>query len=86
MNIVIEQRKKMDIKYNPNILGSDNVLILFGQNVCVVFDSDFASFLFDKTQPIFSQTIINSVEKVGFVEEDIRSIFRILIENEQYDQ
>jgi len=39
----------MDIKYNPNIMGSDNVLILFGNNVCVVFDSDFASFLFDKT-------------------------------------
>ena len=49
----------MEIKYNPNILGEDNVLIIFGKNVCVIFDADLASFLYDKSLPIKSETIVS---------------------------
>ena len=38
LNIVIEKRKEMNFKYNPNLLGDDNVLILYSKNICVVFD------------------------------------------------
>jgi hypothetical protein len=39
----------MNEKYNPNLMSDDNVLILFSKNICIIFDSDFANYLFDKS-------------------------------------
>jgi hypothetical protein len=39
----------MRFKYNPNLLGEDNVLILTGKRVCLIFDADFGYFIAEKT-------------------------------------
>jgi hypothetical protein len=85
LNIVLEKRKEMNFKYNPNLLGDDNVLILYSKNICVVFDSDLASYLYDKTQPLKSNYDYQ-VERVGFVEEDVKNVLKLAVQNQQYKQ
>jgi len=44
---VIQKRSDLSQKYNPNLLGTDNVLIISGRMTCIIFDADFDSYLID---------------------------------------
>ena len=42
------------IKFIGNILNNDNILILSGKRVCLVYDGDFSSYLVEHTTPILN--------------------------------
>ena len=46
---MIEKRGDLRFKYNPSLLGQDNILIITGKRVCLIFDADFDYFIADRT-------------------------------------
>jgi hypothetical protein len=59
--------------------------MLKGPNLCVVFDSDFDSYLIDHALPIKSLEPYNRRKKMsyfdksGYIEEDVRNLMRVSI-------
>ena len=53
------------MKYNPSLLGEDNILIISGKRVCIIFDSDFEYFLADRCQKQMSESVIIYVNLTG---------------------
>ena len=86
--IIIERRSNLAEKFNGNILGNDNILIIRDMKTCIVFDADFDSYLIDHALPIKSIKSQNNfilkssntiLEKTGYVDEDVKNLIKISI-------
>jgi len=65
---VIERRHDIETKFRGNILNSDNILILAGKRVCLIFDGDLASYLVEHATAMYDDE--HHLERVGYIEED----------------
>lgn len=62
------------------MLGGDNILLIKGQSICVIFDYDFDSYLIDHALPIRNSDSRSGVyEKQGMTFEDIGNIVKLAI-------
>ncbi len=44
--------KKVETKFHGSILDNDNVLILSGRRICIIYDADFSSYLVEHALPL----------------------------------
>lgn len=68
----------MDTKFHGSILGSDNILILSGRRVCLIYDGDFSSYLVEHALPLLDAD--QRLERVGFTEEDFKHVLKIAVQ------